>query len=192
MGEPFTATGYDLLPIQPGLPPRRARDDRPYGIRGLIMAIRHRDLPIEGVQFHPESVLTEGGHGMLANWLAVCGMPTDSGLVGDPGGAGRRGLRLIANAQGIPRGTDADRDCVGLADLGPCRLRLIHHSPDHQRIQRRFPFCAVSSAAVPVQPADCSAANACASVQNRPRRSGIGDLVARATTRSVDRRCQLR
>ena len=35
------------------------------------MALRHRELPIEGVQFHPESVLTEGGHRMLATWLAV-------------------------------------------------------------------------------------------------------------------------
>ena len=38
------------------------------------MALRHRELPIEGVQFHPESVLTEGGHRMLANWLASCGL----------------------------------------------------------------------------------------------------------------------
>jgi para-aminobenzoate synthetase component 2 len=42
---------------------------------GLVMAMRHRTLPIEGVQFHPESVLTQGGHLMLANWLAVCGLP---------------------------------------------------------------------------------------------------------------------
>ena len=37
------------------------------------MALRHRELAVEGVQFHPESVLTEGGHRMLATWLAVCG-----------------------------------------------------------------------------------------------------------------------
>jgi para-aminobenzoate synthetase component 2 len=37
------------------------------------MAVRHRDLPVEGVQFHPESVLTEGGHRLLANWLVSCG-----------------------------------------------------------------------------------------------------------------------
>jgi para-aminobenzoate synthetase component 2 len=35
--------------------------------------VRHRTLAVEGVQFHPESVLTEGGHRMLANWLAMCG-----------------------------------------------------------------------------------------------------------------------
>jgi len=40
---------------------------------GVIMAVRHRDLAVEAVQFHPESVLTEGGYQMLANWLAVCG-----------------------------------------------------------------------------------------------------------------------
>lgn len=42
---------------------------------GLIMALRHRTLPVESVQFHPESVLTQGGHLMLANWLAQCGLP---------------------------------------------------------------------------------------------------------------------
>ena len=40
---------------------------------GIVMSMRHRTLPIEGVQFHPESVLTEHGHQMLANWLTVCG-----------------------------------------------------------------------------------------------------------------------
>jgi para-aminobenzoate synthetase component 2 len=37
------------------------------------MAMRHREVDVEGVQFHPESVLTEGGHRMLANWLVRCG-----------------------------------------------------------------------------------------------------------------------
>ena len=40
---------------------------------GIVMALKHRTLPIEGVQFHPESVLTQGGHHLLGNWLAVCG-----------------------------------------------------------------------------------------------------------------------
>lgn len=40
---------------------------------GVIMAVRHRELAVESVQFHPESVLTEGGYQMLANWLAACG-----------------------------------------------------------------------------------------------------------------------
>ena len=39
------------------------------------MAVRHREVAVEGVQFHPESVLTEGGHALLANWLVECGDP---------------------------------------------------------------------------------------------------------------------
>ena len=42
---------------------------------GIIMGLRHRELPVEGVQFHPESVLTEWGYQMLANWLTACGDP---------------------------------------------------------------------------------------------------------------------
>src|SRR5487761_2698543 len=41
----------------------------------LVMGMRHRDLPLEGVQFHPESVLTQDGYRLLANWLARCGDP---------------------------------------------------------------------------------------------------------------------
>ncbi len=41
---------------------------------GEVMAVRHRELPVDGVQFHPESVLTEGGYQMLGNWLESLGM----------------------------------------------------------------------------------------------------------------------
>jgi len=72
--DPFTATRYHSLAIDPATVPDElevtARTDS-----GVIMAVRHRTLPVEGVQFHPESVLTEGGHRMLANWLTVCGDP---------------------------------------------------------------------------------------------------------------------
>ena len=37
---------------------------------GIVMAVRHRDLPVEGVQFHPESILTASGHQLMANFLA--------------------------------------------------------------------------------------------------------------------------
>jgi para-aminobenzoate synthetase component II len=47
----------------------------------VVMGLRHRERPVEGVQFHPESVLTQGGHRMLANWLAVCGDPAAGELV---------------------------------------------------------------------------------------------------------------
>lgn len=42
---------------------------------GIVMALRHRELPIYGVQYHPESVLTEGGYRQLGNWLTVVGSP---------------------------------------------------------------------------------------------------------------------
>jgi len=70
--DPFTATRYHSLAIEPATVPDvlevTARTDS-----GVIMGVRHRTLAIEGVQFHPESVLTEGGHRMLANWLLACG-----------------------------------------------------------------------------------------------------------------------
>ena len=70
--EPFTATRYHSLAVlAESLPPELDVTARTAG--GVVMALRHRDLPLEGVQFHPESVLTEGGHQLLANWLAGCG-----------------------------------------------------------------------------------------------------------------------
>jgi hypothetical protein len=48
---------------------------------GTVMGLRHRQYAIEGVQFHPESILTEGGHRMLANWLGICGDPPAEQLV---------------------------------------------------------------------------------------------------------------
>jgi para-aminobenzoate synthetase component 2 len=72
--DPFTATRYhSLAVVESTLPPEIEVTGRTES--GVVMAMRHRELPIEGVQFHPESVLTEGGHLMLANWLAACGMP---------------------------------------------------------------------------------------------------------------------
>lgn len=71
---PFTATRYHSLAVEPGtLPDELLVTGRTAS--GVVMALRHRDLPVDGVQFHPESVLTEGGHRMLANWLERCGEP---------------------------------------------------------------------------------------------------------------------
>jgi para-aminobenzoate synthetase component 2 len=71
---PFTATRYHSLAVVPStLPAEIEVTGRTES--GVVMAMRHRTLPVEGVQFHPESVLTEGGHTMLANWLASCGLP---------------------------------------------------------------------------------------------------------------------
>jgi para-aminobenzoate synthetase component II len=78
--DPFTATRYHSLTIMPEtLPAELAVTARTES--GVIMGVRHAQLPIHGVQFHPESILTEGGHRMLANWLADCGQALDQGLV---------------------------------------------------------------------------------------------------------------
>jgi para-aminobenzoate synthetase component 2 len=72
--DPFVATRYhSLAVVESTLPPEIEVTGRTGS--GVVMAMRHRELPIEGVQFHPESVLTQGGHLMLANWLAGCGLP---------------------------------------------------------------------------------------------------------------------
>ena len=72
--DPFEATRYHSLSIRPDTVPDELEvTGRTDG--GVIMALRHRELPIHGVQFHPESVLTEGGHRMLANWMASAGHP---------------------------------------------------------------------------------------------------------------------
>jgi para-aminobenzoate synthetase component 2 len=70
--DPFIATRYHSLAIEPRTVPAELEVTGTTD-SGVIMAIRHRTLTVEGVQFHPESVLTEGGHRMLANWLEVCG-----------------------------------------------------------------------------------------------------------------------
>jgi para-aminobenzoate synthetase component 2 len=72
---PFTATRYHSLSVEePTVPAELEVTGRTRS--GVVMALRHRDLPVEGVQFHPESVLTQGGHRMLARWLAGCGDTT--------------------------------------------------------------------------------------------------------------------
>jgi para-aminobenzoate synthetase component 2 len=79
LASPFVATRYHSLAVVGDIPPELEVTARTEG--GVVMALRHRDLPIEGVQFHPESVLTEGGHRLLANWLAVCGDATAAARV---------------------------------------------------------------------------------------------------------------
>ncbi|MCX6428200.1 MAG: aminodeoxychorismate/anthranilate synthase component II [Actinobacteria bacterium] len=69
---PFQATRYHSLAIERQTLPETLEVTGETS-DGIIMAIRHKELPIEGVQFHPESVLTEHGHDMLANWLIQCG-----------------------------------------------------------------------------------------------------------------------
>ncbi|QTJ66926.1 aminodeoxychorismate/anthranilate synthase component II [Rhodococcus sp. ZPP] len=76
--DPFTATRYHSLTVLEDTIPDEL-EVTAHTDSGIVMAMRHRELPIHGVQFHPESVLTQGGHRMLANWLTVCGdAPQDS------------------------------------------------------------------------------------------------------------------
>ncbi|MBB4617054.1 anthranilate synthase component II [Sphingomonas abaci] len=75
---PFTATRYHSLIVN-DIPDSllvnaRAED-------GVVMGFRHRDLPIHGVQFHPESIATEHGHAMLANFLRDAGIAVDEDRV---------------------------------------------------------------------------------------------------------------
>ena len=69
---PFVATRYHSLAVEresvPAILEITSETDS-----GVVMSLRHRELDIEGVQFHPESVLTQGGHKMLAEWLVRCG-----------------------------------------------------------------------------------------------------------------------
>ncbi|MFZ2511045.1 MAG: aminodeoxychorismate/anthranilate synthase component II [Gordonia sp. (in: high G+C Gram-positive bacteria)] len=70
--DPFVATRYHSLTVLPEtIPDELEVTGRTES--GIVMAMAHRELPIHGVQFHPESVLTQGGHRMLANWLHMCG-----------------------------------------------------------------------------------------------------------------------
>jgi para-aminobenzoate synthetase component II len=73
--DPFTATRYHSLAVVESTLPDEIEVTGRTADSGLVMAMRHRTLPLEGVQFHPESVLTQGGHLMLANWLAGIGFP---------------------------------------------------------------------------------------------------------------------
>jgi anthranilate synthase/aminodeoxychorismate synthase-like glutamine amidotransferase len=83
--DPFEATRYHSLVLDPASLP----EDLEVSARtadGVIMAVRHRSLPIEGVQFHPESILTDAGPDMIRNWLAHYGavnVEADLGLASE-------------------------------------------------------------------------------------------------------------
>ncbi len=73
VAQTFTATRYHSLAVVDGTVPRDlVVTSRTKG--GVIMGLRHISKPVFGVQFHPESVLTEGGYRMLGNWLATVGL----------------------------------------------------------------------------------------------------------------------
>ncbi|MBD8582978.1 gamma-glutamyl-gamma-aminobutyrate hydrolase family protein [Frigoribacterium sp. CFBP 13729] len=75
--QPFTATRYhSLAVVDETVPGDLEVTSRTSG--GVIMGLQHRSAPLYGVQFHPESVLTQGGYQMIGNWLGVAGLPEAS------------------------------------------------------------------------------------------------------------------
>ncbi|KOV88905.1 para-aminobenzoate synthase [Nocardia sp. NRRL S-836] len=91
--QPFIATRYHSLTVLPETIPAEFEVTGKTET-GIVMAMRHRELPVEGVQFHPESVLTDGGHRMLANWLKVCGYEVPEATVAQL----ENGMRTLAAA----------------------------------------------------------------------------------------------
>ncbi|MGE9782642.1 aminodeoxychorismate/anthranilate synthase component II [Janibacter sp. G368] len=99
LASPFTATRYHSLTIDPATVPDTLVPNG-HTESGVIMAAHHRDLPLHGVQFHPESVLTEGGHRILANWLEMTG---DTGAVARSAGMSP----LVRDVEGVARAVAA-------------------------------------------------------------------------------------
>jgi hypothetical protein len=97
---PFLATRYHSLVIAPGSLPSELRVTAT-SEDGEIMAVEHREHPVIGVQFHPESVLTEHGYRMLARFL---GAPPAEGLpVGADGGLGLSAIGYQVPTDGLDR-----------------------------------------------------------------------------------------
>ncbi|MCA1836165.1 MAG: aminodeoxychorismate/anthranilate synthase component II [Actinobacteria bacterium] len=91
--QPFIATRYHSLTVLPETIPEEL-EVTGRTASGIVMAMRHRELPVHGVQFHPESVLTDGGHRLLANWLRIAGAEVDGSRVLEL----ETGMRKLASA----------------------------------------------------------------------------------------------
>jgi anthranilate synthase component 2 len=72
--DPFEATRYHSLIVDRASVPD-VLEVTAWTDDGIVMGLRHRELPVEGVQFHPESILTASGHDLLRNFLAAAGTP---------------------------------------------------------------------------------------------------------------------
>ena len=71
--DPFEATRYHSLVVDPGTLPSDELEATAWSDDGVLQGMRHRRFPWWGVQFHPESILTEVGPRLLGNFLALCG-----------------------------------------------------------------------------------------------------------------------
>lgn len=76
VANPMTATRYHSLAVQPDSVPKDVLEMTAWTVDDhIVQGIKHRELPLYAVQFHPESVLTQDGYRLFANWLAICGQP---------------------------------------------------------------------------------------------------------------------
>lgn len=91
--QPFVATRYHSLTVLPETLPEEL-EVTGHTDSGIVMALRHRELPVYGVQFHPESVLTDSGHRLLANWLRIVGAEVPEMRVAEL----EAGMRKLASA----------------------------------------------------------------------------------------------
>ena len=107
---PFTATRYHSLIVNdvPAVLHVNARVED-----GTVMAFRHAQLPIHGVQFHPESIATEHGHAMLANFMRAAGMAVQE----------RESSSPLPLAGGVGGGQRGERTALGLPSPNPSRQR---------------------------------------------------------------------
>ena len=85
--DPFTATRYHSLVVDEALPERLELSA--WNSAGIVMGVRHRELPVHGVQFHPESILTTVGLELLRNFLLLDGRAGHD-AAGEPAGGGAR------------------------------------------------------------------------------------------------------
>jgi anthranilate synthase/aminodeoxychorismate synthase-like glutamine amidotransferase len=98
MPETFPAARYHSLMVDPATLPADLYVSATSPEDGVVMGLRHRSLPIEGVQFHPESVLTPDGPHLLANFLRLAGEGEASRLDAATGSFATRGMAEIADA----------------------------------------------------------------------------------------------
>jgi para-aminobenzoate synthetase component 2 len=107
----FMAARYHSLAVDPATLPPELRVTAIAEVDRVVMGIRHASLPLEGVQFHPESVLTPHGPHLLANFLRLCGEGEAGRLDAATGSFATAGLR---DADGVP-----DPDGVAAPELVP-------------------------------------------------------------------------
>jgi para-aminobenzoate synthetase component II len=117
MPETFPAARYHSLMVDPATLPADLYVSATSPEDGVVMGLRHRSLPIEGVQFHPESVLTPDGPHLLANFLRLAGEGEASRLDAASGSFATKGMAMPSDAAGAAPG-----DGAGTPDEAPLEV----------------------------------------------------------------------